>query len=283
MLEPNKIFKLSKSSLILIEGNDKFDFIQGIISNDIKFLKKKKSIYAAMLSPQGRYLYDFFITNHNNNFLLECPSFQATEIYKKLNLYKLRSDVKIKIIETFDIFLVSKLNLDEFTINNSESLFFEDPRFNNNLMRVYAPKEFTIKNKKISLMNADQYDDFRINMSIPDFTKDSQKEKSLLLEMRFDELNGISWEKGCYLGQEITARMKYRGKVKKKIFSISIDFKSRLDEKIFFNEKEVGMILSHNNVKGFAFIDMMTDIKPSEYLICGDSKIRYEEPWWSKK
>ena len=222
MLEPNKIFKLNKSSLILIEGNDKFDFIQGIISNDIKFLKKKKSIYAAMLSPQGRYLYDFFITNHNNNFLLECPRFQATEIYKKLNLYKLRSDVKIKIIETFDIFLVSKLNLEEFTINNSESLFFQDPRFNNNLMRVYAPKEFTIKNKKISLMNEDQYNDFRINMSIPDFTKDSKKEKSLLLEMRFDELNGISWEKGCYLGQEITARMKYRGKVKKYLASLLI-------------------------------------------------------------
>ncbi|MAR63584.1 MAG: folate-binding protein YgfZ [Rickettsiales bacterium] len=283
MLEPNKIFKFNKSSLILIEGNDKFDFIQGIISNDIKFLKKKKSIYAAMLSPQGRYLYDFFITNHNNNFLLECPSFQATEIYNKLNLYKLRSDVKIKIIETFDIFLVNKLNLDEFTIKNSEGLFFEDPRFNNNLVRVYAPKEFTIKNRKISLMNEDQYNDFRINMSIPDFTKDSKKEKSLLLEMRFDKLNGISWEKGCYLGQEITARMKYRGKVKKKIFSIFIDFKSRLDEKIFYNEKEVGMILSHNNVKGLAFIDIMIDIEPSDYLICGDSKVRYEEPWWSKK
>tara|TARA_Y200000002_G_scaffold148104_1_gene122388 strand:+ start:185 stop:1036 length:852 start_codon:yes stop_codon:yes gene_type:complete len=283
MLEPNKIFKFNKSSLILIEGNDKFDFIQGIISNDIKFLKKKKSIYAAILSPQGRYLYDFFITNHNNNFLLECPSFQATEIYNKLNLYKLRSDVKIKIIETFDIFLVNKLNLDEFTIKNSEGLFFEDPRFNNNLVRVYAPKEFTIKNRKISLMNEDQYNDFRINMSIPDFTKDSKKEKSLLLEMRFDKLNGISWEKGCYLGQEITARMKYRGKVKKKIFSIFIDFKSRLDEKIFYNEKEVGMILSHNNVKGLAFIDIMIDIEPSDYLICGDSKVRYEEPWWSKK
>ena len=248
MLEPNKIFKLSKSSLILIEGNDKFDFIQGIISNDIKFLKKKKSIYAAILSPQGRYLYDFFITNHNNNFLLECPSFQVTEIYKKLNLYKLRSDVQIKIIENFDIFLINKLNLDDFTINNFEGLYFEDPRFNNNLIRVYAKKEFTIKNRKISLMSEDQYNDFRIKMSIPDFTKDSTKEKSLLLEMRFDQLNGISWEKGCYLGQEITARMKYRGKVKKKIFSISIDFKSRLDEKIFYNEKEVGMILSHNNV-----------------------------------
>jgi folate-binding protein YgfZ len=283
MLEPNKIFKLNKSSLILIEGNDKFDFIQGIISNDIKFLKKKKSIYAAILSPQGRYLYDFFVTNHNNNFLLECPSFQVNEIYKKLNLYKLRSDVKIKIIQTFDIFLVNKLNLDEFTVNNSEGLFFEDPRFNNSLIRVYAPKEFKIKNRKISLMNEDQYNDFRINMSIPDFTKDSKKEKSLLLEMRFDELNGISWEKGCYLGQEITARMKYRGKVKKKIFCISIDFGSRLDEKIFLKKKEVGMILSHNNVKGLAFIDIMIDIDPSDYLICGDSKIRYEKPWWSKK
>ena len=283
MLEPNKIFKLNKSSLILIEGNDKFDFIQGIISNDIKFLEKKKSIYAAMLSPQGRYLFDFFISNHNNNFLLECPSFQVSEIYNKLNLYKLRSDVKINIIETYDIFLANKLNLDEFAIKNFKGLFFEDPRFNNNLMRVYAPKDFIIKNKKISLMDDDQYNDFRINMSIPDFTKDSQKDKSLLLEMRFDELNGISWEKGCYLGQEITARMKYRGKVKKKIFCISIDFKSRLDEKIFFKEKEVGTILSHNNVKGLAFIDMKIDIDPSDYLICGDSRIRYKEPWWSKK
>jgi len=283
MLEPNKVFKLSKSSLILIEGNDKFDFIQGIISNDINFLKTKKSIYAAILSPQGRYLYDFFIANYNNNFLLECPSFQVEEIFKKLNLYKLRSDVQIKIIETLDIFLINKLNLNDFTINNFEGLYFEDPRFNNNLIRVYAPKKFTIKNRKISLMNQDQYNDFRIKMCIPDFTKDSKKEKSLLLEMRFDELNGISWEKGCYLGQEITARMKYRGKVKKKIFSVSIDFKSRLDEKIFFKEKEVGMILSHNNFQGLALIDTMIDEEASHHLICGDSKINYKEPWWSKK
>ena len=92
----------------------------------------------------------------------------------------------------------------------------------------------------------EKFNDFRLKKSIPDFSVDALRNKSLLLEMRFDQLNGISWEKGCYMGQEITARMKYRNITKKKLCSVDIDFKSQLNEKIFSKNIEIGQLFSHN-------------------------------------
>ena len=104
MFIKKSIFNIENNVLILVEGDDKFKFLQGIISNDIEILKKKKSIYASILTPQGRFLYDFFIFNIKESFLLECSKLDAEEIFKKLNLYKLRSKVSLKFEKNFDIF-----------------------------------------------------------------------------------------------------------------------------------------------------------------------------------
>ena len=103
MFIEKSIFNIKNNTLIVIEGDDKYKFIQGIISNDIELLKKKKSIYASILSPQGRFIHDFFITKWNNNFILECSRLDSEEILKKFNLYKLKSDVKFKIETNFKI------------------------------------------------------------------------------------------------------------------------------------------------------------------------------------
>ena len=218
MFGDKEYFISENSSIILVEGKDKYSFIQGIISNDIEILRKKPSIYCSMLTPQGRFLYDFFISNLNDMFCIECDNSIQQELYEKLLIYKLRSDVKIRLDTDLEVVLTgSKIKkLESFS---NKFISFYDPRFNNFLCRTYMEKMTDGPLRKLTKLSKEHFKDLRLQNSIPDFTVDAIRNKSLLLEMRFDELNGISWSKGCYMGQEITARMKYRKTVKKNIYS----------------------------------------------------------------
>ena len=285
MFLENSIFNVKNNTLIIIDGNDKYKFIQGIISNDIEILKKKKSIYASILTPQGRFIHDFFITIWNNNFFLECSNNDAEEILKKLNLYKLRCEVEFKVETSFKIYLANYSSLTKLSSSiKKEILYFHDPRFTSELIRIYVNEKYSpgfIKN--FNLMSENQFNDLRLTKTIPDFNVDALKNKSLLLEMRFDQLNGISWEKGCYMGQEVTARMKYRNIIKKKLCCARINFKSKLSEKIISKNKEIGELFSNNKKFGIAYIN--TDFITSEKskLICGDSELEISLPWWCKE
>ena len=283
MFKKKSIFNIKNNTLILIEGDDKFKFIQGIISNDIEILKKKKSIYASILTPQGSFLYDFFITYSDNFFLLECCESNTQEILKKLNLYKLKSNVTFKVESNLMIFFTNYSNLALLSSTlKGKLLYFSDPRFSNELTRIYVNKEYLSQFlKEFNLLSEEEFNEFRITKTIPDFNVDALKNKSLLLEMRFDELNGISWEKGCYMGQEITARMKYRNIIKKKIFCVSISFNNVLDKKIFSNNKEIGELFSHNKYFGIAYINTNFDFKKNQNVLCGDSSLKISIPWWS--
>ena len=132
-------------------------------------------------------------------------------------------------------------------------------------------------------MDDNKYENLRLNNCIPDFSIDAIKKKSLLLEMRFDDLNGISWTKGCYMGQEITARMKHRQIVKRKIFKVLIDFKNNLDNDIILEEKIVGQLKSHNKKDGIAFFDTKALIDlDTKSIFSGDSRLIIQKPWWCK-
>tara|TARA_B100000029_G_scaffold516038_1_gene626339 strand:+ start:892 stop:1761 length:870 start_codon:yes stop_codon:yes gene_type:complete len=288
MFEKKEFFKCAENNLIKINGIDKFNFIQGIISNDINILKKKTSIFSSMLTPQGKFLYDFFITNFNDQLYLECNSKNTSEILQKLNLYKLRSNVEFQVDKDLTIILTNENNsLKIKKISKNKSLDFFDPRFTNFFKRIYLKnKNFSEinENEDFQEINKKKYNEIRIENCIPDFMLDSFKNKSLLMEMRFDELNGISWEKGCFMGQEITARMKYRNIIKKKLISISIDFNSKLGAEIICNQKIIGSLLSHTNRYGIGYINTDFLIKENkDKIICGDSVIKVSSPWWCKK
>ena len=281
MFSDKEYFISENSSIILVEGKDKYSFIQGIISNDIEILRKKPSIYCSMLTPQGRFLYDFFISNLNDIFCIECDNSIQQELYERLLMYKLRSDVKIRLDTDLEVVLTgSKMKkLEGF---NNKFISFYDPRFNNFLCRTYKEKMTDEPLRKFTKLSKEHFKDLRLQNSIPDFTVDAIRNKSLLLEMRFDELNGISWTKGCYMGQEITARMKHRNLQKRKLFVIKIDFKNSLTDEIFFENKVIGSLHSHNNCMGLAFLK--TDFGSKNHLnfLSGDSQITVKKPWWSK-
>ena len=282
MFDDKEYYLFKKRGIILIEGKDRFKFIQGIISNDIELLRKKPSIYSSLLTPQGKFQYDFFISNFKEKFYLECDISEQEELISKFMMFKLRLDVKVSINSDYNIILSKKkLNFSE---RNSSSIFsFYDPRFDNSFFsRTYADSNFLneIKKKYVEI-NENRYQTLRLNNCIPDFSIDATKAKSLLLEMRFDELNGISWTKGCYMGQEITARMKHRNIVKKKIFKVLIDFRSNLKNEITLENETVGKLTSHNKKDGIAFLDTkaLSNLNTKNFF-SGDSKIIIQEPWW---
>ena len=282
MFDDKEYYLFKKRGIILIEGKDRFKFIQGIISNDIELLRKKPSIYSSLLTPQGKFQYDFFISNFKEKFYLECDISAQEELISKFMMFKLRLDVKVSINSDYNIILSKKkLNFSE---RNSSSIFsFYDPRFDNSFFsRTYADSNFLNEIKKQYVeIDEKRYETLRLNYCIPDFSIDATKAKSLLLEMRFDELNGISWTKGCYMGQEITARMKHRNIVKKKIFKVLIDFRSNLKNEITLENETVGKLTSHNKKDGIAFLDTkaLSNLNTKKFF-SGDSKIIIQEPWW---
>lgn len=226
---------LSDRSLIEVFGKDNKKFLQGLITNDLNKLSNNKIIYSAMLNSQGRFLYDFFIFEKDETLFLDCFSLRRDEIIKKLNLYKLRSNVEIKKNDELKVFFdEQKDDLAEFN--------FIDPRNEKLGFRIY--KKFDGEISDFSLNS--NYHQKRIFLKIPESEHDLTYEKSFILEFGFNELNAVSYEKGCYIGQELTARTHHLGEIRKKIFLIKINKNIQLEKntKITFDSQNIGVILS---------------------------------------
>jgi len=252
-METDKAYIASKS-FISIKGEDSTDFIQNIISNDIKKVTDNNCIFASLLTPQGKFLFEFIIFKTKNIFLIETNSELKKELFNKLYNYKLRSKVEIKIEEnliSIDIPFIKfkNLNINKFNlINYKNYLIFEDPRIKNTLARAIVEqskiKEF-LNDLNIELSNEKYLLEKKLfNLGIP--SKDILKLQNQLfsLEANFLELNGIDQKKGCYIGQENTARMYLKNKVTKRLFALeTISGKLEEGQKINLNNEEIGKVL----------------------------------------
>ena len=252
-METDKAYIASKS-FISIKGEDSTDFIQNIISNDIKKVTDNNCIFASLLTPQGKFLFEFIIFKTKNIFLIETNRELKKELFNKLYNYKLRSKVEIKIEEnliSIDIPFIKfkNLNINKFNlINYKNYLIFEDPRIKNTLARAIVEqskiKEF-LNDLNIELSNEKYLLEKKLfNLGIP--SKDILKLQNQLfsLEANFLELNGIDQKKGCYIGQENTARMYLKNKVTKRLFALeTISGKIEEEQKINLNNEEIGKVL----------------------------------------
>lgn len=284
MFQDNCFFEEKYSSIIKVTGPDKFSFLQGIISNDVEILKTKLSLYAAILTPQGKYLSDFFLSMYQDNILIEIKSKNLDLVIKKLSMFKLRSNVSFEVITNFKIYLLNESGVKIFEKERNKKIF-NDPRFKNLFHRVYIfgkHKMSNLENNGFSPLKQDEYHSLRLLNAIPDFTQDAISNKSLLMEMRFDRLNGVSWNKGCYLGQEITARMYYRKITKRQLYQVKIKFHTFIDDKILLDGVEIGFITSYDKENGLAYIsnNVLEDCR-KKCLKSGDSTLKISDPWWS--
>ena len=269
-METDKAYITSKS-FISIKGEDSIDFIQNIISNDIKKVADNNCIFASLLTPQGKFLFEFIIFKTKNIFFIECNSELTKELFNKLYNYKLRSKVEIKIEDnliSIDIPFVKfqSLNINKSNlINYKNYLIFEDPRIKNTLARAIIEqskiKEF-LNDLNIELSNEKYLLEKKLfDVGVP--SKDIQKLQNQLfsLEANFLELNGIDQKKGCYVGQENTARMHLKNKVNKKLFALqTINGKVKEGQKINLDNEEIGKVLI-DDLFPFALIKINKDNK----------------------
>ena len=262
----NNYIELKDSAFFEISGADKSAFLQGLITNDINKCTKNISIYSAFLSPQGKFVADFFIVNLGNSFLFETRKKFIDDLIDKFNFYKLRADIEIKKIENYykslaiifrkEIF--SELKLPGESKNSKELSVYVDPRKAEMGIKVIVEtNEFNKFCNEHSLLedSLQNYNKKRMEYLIPDSLVDLEVNKSVLLENNFESLNAIDWNKGCYIGQEITARMKYRSLLKKSITRIQIiEGQVKANDEIFLEDIVIGKIISIIETTGLAML-----------------------------
>ncbi|GGF58492.1 glycine cleavage system protein T [Terasakiella brassicae] len=262
--------KLPNRAVLKIEGEDRLDFLQGLISNDINKVTATDGIYAAFLTPQGKFLCDFFIAQENDALLLDIDAEAMPAFKKKLMMYKLRANVAIADVSAqYDVFAA-------FGDKTTQSGVFADPRLEEAGYRAILPNGQDIENAEP--VPFETYELMRIQLGLPDGGRDMTVEKSILLENGFDELHGVDWNKGCYMGQELTARTKYRALIRKRLFPVMIegDLPAPGTE-ITSGDKVVGEI--HSGIQNMALATLKLDALDDE-LSANGAKLTPKKPDW---
>ena len=255
-MEKDQIILLEDRGLISITGEDTKNFLQNIITNDIDKVSFSSSIFSALFTPQGKYLFEFFLIQTKNGYLLDCDNKFTKEIINYLLKYKLRSKIEITDISTdYVIGLISSekfLDIQESenktddTIEFRDSPLFLDPRNKNLGARILSSLEklhLTIKKLDLKIVKPDAYFAKAHSLGIPIKGIKNLKDQLFGLEANFEELNAIDFKKGCYIGQENTARMKLKEKLRRRLLPISSTEKLNLGEEIFYNKIKIGKIL----------------------------------------
>ena len=265
-------FHHSNSRFFKISGKDTKTFIQNLITNDIEKCNDGVIIYSCILTPQGKFLADFFIFNINENYFFETNNKFYNNLLDRLKIYKLRSDIEIKKID--NLYSYSVFNLD---YKADYKIFLKDPRKINLGKKLITSEKILFEENTIREINETEYHEILIENTVPYSPLDILENKSLLLENNFDNLNAIDWNKGCYVGQEITARMKYRGLLKKKLYSLKIKIGDVLEgDELIIDNKKIGTIISKANSNIFAAlnINFVNELKKNnESLVINDSLV----------
>lgn len=227
----DRSYILPPRRLLRISGEDRQDFLQGLVSNDVAKATPDRAIWSALLTAQGKFLHDFFIIEHDGAYLLDAEAERIDDLKRRLSLYRLRARVAIEAVEGWAVAIawgddaLKALGLpDEAGAATpfGGGVAFADPRLTGAGARLYLPDAAALEATGFAAGDVAAYDRLRISLGLPDGSRDMQVEKAILLENGFDELHGVDWKKGCYVGQELTARTKYRGLIKKRLLPVGI-------------------------------------------------------------
>ena len=253
----NSVYILEDRSIFYVNGAEAKDFLQNLISNDINKVTDTSSCFASLLTPQGKFLYEFIIIKHKQGYFIDCEKSQSEEILKQLNMYKIRS--KVEIMNLSNEFVVACFGYEKylsiggsennlgFTFKHKEDPIILDPRNKAlgarliiNLEKLYLSlKKLDLRNDKIENYYSQSH-----RLGIVPKNLNKLQNKLFGIECNYEELNGIDFKKGCYVGQENTARIKLKNKLSKRLFPLKvISGKLLEDEKIYNNDVEIGKVL----------------------------------------
>ena len=259
---------LTARAVLSVTGADRVSFLNGLVSNDVALAEPGRAVWAALLTAQGKYLADFFVFADADRLLLDCEAAQAAMLVQRLARYRLRADVAI-----------APASLQVYAVWDGDppagaAITAPDPRHPGagyRLLAIGLPAD----------ADAKAYDLHRLGLGLPDGTRDLEPEKTILLEAGFDELNGVSWTKGCYMGQELTARTRYRGLVKRRLLPVSAPGPlPPSGTPIFGAGKEVGTMRSSNGAQGLAVLRL--DALGAGALVADGLGITHHVPGWAR-
>lgn len=255
---------LPQRGLIRLYGEDTVTFLQGLVSNDVTRLVHGHAVYAALLSPQGKFLHDFFIIRRGDDYLLDTEASRVAELMQRLKMYKLRSKVTIEPLgESVSAIWNEKPSADGF--------IYADPRLPELGFRGIGLK---------TSGDADAYDAFRLSLGVPDGSRDMLVDKTLLLDVGFEQLHGVDFNKGCYVGQEVTARSKFRGQVKKSIYQVSGPSLPAPGTALYADGQEAGVMRSSRGSRGIAILRVELVEQAKHILRANDREITAMRPAW---
>lgn len=296
---PSGYAALPDRGILAIGGEDRHAFLQGLVSNDVDQTREGRAIYAAFLTPQGKYLHDFLILEKDDTLFLDCERDRIADLQRRLKIYKLRSRVTIEDVSSefrtmvvfgpavFDALAVAPTP--GARLEGLPAPAFVDPRTPALGVRVLLPDaaagsaiEETLERHGLSSVPVDAYETLRIGLCVPDGSRDLVIEKSILLENNFDALNGVSWTKGCYIGQELTARTKYRALIRKRLMPVMVDGPlPPPGTPVLAKDREIGEIRTGNGDIALALL-RLEDVERARIeltpLIAGAAKLTPQDP-----
>ncbi|HJO74255.1 MAG TPA: folate-binding protein [Rhodospirillales bacterium] len=281
---------LEDRGILAVSGSDRTDFLQGLVSNDIGKVAPGHAVYAALLTPQGKYLHDFFVSEATGEgadmLLLDCELGGLADLQKRLSIYKLRADVSLE-DRSGDFTVAAIFGEGSIEAAMEGVAVYADPRLAKAGVRCVLAKadaQTLLEKAGFTATEPADYDRLRLTLGLPDASRDLIPEKSILLENGFDELNGIDWDKGCYMGQELTARTKYRGLVKKRLMPVTfVGPPPEPGTPIMLGEKEAGEVRSSQPAEdggiGLALIRLEA-LENSADLMAGGVVVTPQKPDW---
>lgn len=257
--------------VIEIAGEDRAAFLQGLVTNDMTDMAEGEARYAALLTPQGKYLFDFLVVAAADRFLLDCEAVRAADLLRRLTMYKLRAKVTLA-DRSAELGVAAVWDADG--PSPPGAVTYRDPRLPELGWRVILPTAAMPTN------DSGSYDAHRLALGLPEGSTDFPVDKLLILEGNLDYLNGVSFTKGCYVGQEITARMKHRGKVRKRLLPVRVTGPlPPLGTPIVAHGKAAGELRSGRDGRALAYL-RLEDIDVGKDYPCGDATVTPEQPGW---
>jgi tRNA-modifying protein YgfZ len=285
---------LDDRGILAVSGADRRIFLQGLVSNDVDKVGPEQARYAALLTAQGKYLHDFMMIEFGEAIWLDAEAGRLSDLRRRLSIYRLRSKATLDERPDFAVAAVfgegarAAMGLSEepgAARPFASGVAFVDPRLAALGVRCILPRtdiRCALEGTGLAEAGFAAYDRLRLELGIPDGGRDLVPEKSILLEAGFDELNGVDWQKGCYIGQELTARTKYRGLIKKRLMPVEIDGPAPAPGTIVtVDGREVGEMRSSGDGVGLALLRIEAIVE-GKHLKAGDTTLVASKPSWMR-
>lgn len=258
---------LPDRAVLCVTGEDRVSFLQGLVSNDVAAAGPGRAVWAALLTPQGKWLADFFITAGPDRLWLECEAGHAAMLTQRLGRFRMRARVQIA-PTGLTVYAAWGGDLE---VGWGQAT--PDPRLPDAGWRILTDAA------RQPNATAAEWDHHRLLLGLPDGSRDLETEKTTLMEAGFDQLQGVSWDKGCYMGQELTARTKYRGLLKRRLVPVRLEGPAPAPGTlVLLNGAEMGVMRSSQGDIGLALLRL--EAISAQMLNCGTAVLRPHLPDW---